>query len=269
MLFRSHAVLLAAGRRTVHAMVRSPQPSYAGVVGGTLAATLDAPHDWSVGVRGGRSALERPAILLAAAAFGLFTLALLARAFVVGRGPWGNLFEFSVAFAWSIVGGYLWLATRYPIRSIGFLPIGVASALALYAASLPSDVRPLLPALNNAPLLTIHVGMAVLAYGITARSAIEAVRLAREDGHKVGLFRPATLWPFPEEAASQAAQRVKAILVVEMNLGQLALEVERAARGASEVIGVFQVDGEPIPPGAILERIRTVFSPARCSGLVQ
>jgi cytochrome c-type biogenesis protein CcsB len=163
-----HAVLLAAGRRTLGAMVRSPQPSYAGVVGGTLAATLDAPDDASVGVRGGRSALERPAILLAAAAFGLFTLALLARALVVGRGPWGNLFEFSVAFAWSIVGGYLWLATRYPIRSIGFLPIGVASALALYAASLPSDVRPLLPALNNAPLLTIHVGMAVLAYGIFA-----------------------------------------------------------------------------------------------------
>ena len=63
------------------------------------------------------------------------------RAIVVGRGPWGNMFEFSVAFATSILGGYLLLARRYPIRSIGFIPIGVALALLLYASSLPSDDR--------------------------------------------------------------------------------------------------------------------------------
>ncbi len=162
-----HAVLLAAGRRRLATLVTGPRPSYAGVVGGTLAATLDGP----AGERPtapDESALARPAVVLAAVAFGLLTLAVFSRAIAVGRGPWGNLFEFSVAFAWSITGGYLWLSTRYPIRSIGFLPLGVAGALALYAASLPSEVRPLLPALNNAPLLTIHVGMAVLAYGIFA-----------------------------------------------------------------------------------------------------
>ncbi len=161
-----HAVLLAAGRGRLVPLVRSPSPSFAGVVSGTLATTLGEPTD--VAGRHRSNALERPALLLAAIAFALLTLAVLGRAVAVGRGPWGNLFEFSVAFAWSIVGGYLWLTTRYPIRSIGFLPLGVASALALYAASLPSEVRPLLPALNNAPLLTIHVGMAVLAYGIFA-----------------------------------------------------------------------------------------------------
>ena len=58
---------------------------------------------------------------------------MLARAIVVGRGPWGNMFEFSVAFAFSMLGGYLFLQRRYPIRSIGFIPVGVALAMLLYA----------------------------------------------------------------------------------------------------------------------------------------
>ena len=86
---------------------------------------------------------------------------MLLRAYVVGRGPWGNMYEFSVAFAFSMIGGYLFLQRRYPIRSIGFIPIGVALGILLYAISLPSDIQPLVPALQNAPLLTIHVGMAV------------------------------------------------------------------------------------------------------------
>jgi ABC-type transport system involved in cytochrome c biogenesis permease subunit len=92
------------------------------------------------------------------------------RAIVVGRGPWGNMFEFSVAFATSMLGGYLVLQRRYPIRSIGFIPVGVALAILLYAASLGSGIKELVPALQNAPLLTIHVGMAVISYGIFATS---------------------------------------------------------------------------------------------------
>jgi cytochrome c-type biogenesis protein CcsB len=95
---------------------------------------------------------------------------LVLRGLVVGRGPWGNMFEFSVAFAFSMLGGYLFLQRRYAIRSIGFIPLGVALALLLYAASLPSEIAPLVPALQNAPLLTIHVGMAVISYGIFATS---------------------------------------------------------------------------------------------------
>jgi cytochrome c-type biogenesis protein CcsB len=87
---------------------------------------------------------------------------------VVGRGPYGNLYEFSVAFAASILGGYLALSRRYPIRQIGFIHVGLSLAMLLYASSLPSEIEPLVPALQNAPLLTIHVGMAVLAYGIFA-----------------------------------------------------------------------------------------------------
>ena len=80
------------------------------------------------------------------------------------------MFEFTVAFATSMVAGYALLARRYAIRSIGFLPLGVALALLLYASSLPREISQLVPALQNPPLLTIHVGMAVLSYGIFATS---------------------------------------------------------------------------------------------------
>jgi cytochrome c-type biogenesis protein CcsB len=80
------------------------------------------------------------------------------------------MFEFTVAFGASITGGYLALQRRYAIRSIGFIPVGVALALLLYASSLPSGITDLVPALQNAPLLTIHVGMAVISYGTFATS---------------------------------------------------------------------------------------------------
>src|SRR4029078_11411058 len=86
-----------------------------------------------------------------------------------------NLFEFSVAFATSILFGYLVLSRRYQITSIAFIPVGVALALALYAASLPSDIKPLVPALQNEPLLTLHVGVAMVSYGIFATSCAAGI----------------------------------------------------------------------------------------------
>jgi cytochrome c-type biogenesis protein CcsB len=114
--------------------------------------------------------LDGAAAALTVLALAALVVSLALRAVIVGRGPWGNLFEFSVAFAASILLGYLVLERRHAIRSLGFLPSGIALALALYAGSLPSDIAPLVPALQNAPLLTIHVGTAVLAYGILATS---------------------------------------------------------------------------------------------------
>ena len=78
--------------------------------------------------------------MLTALGFGLLVASLVTRGIVVGRGPYGNLYEFSVAFASSILGGYLLLQRRYPIRQIGFIPVGVSLALLLYASSLPSDI---------------------------------------------------------------------------------------------------------------------------------
>ena len=71
----------------------------------------------------------------------LIGLSMLIRAFIVGRGPWGNMYEFCVAFAFGIIAGYLFLQRRYPIRSIAFLPLGVALFLVGYAATLPRDHR--------------------------------------------------------------------------------------------------------------------------------
>ena len=105
----------------------------------------------------------------------LVGLAMLIRAYIVGRGPWGNMYEFSVAFAFGIVGGYLFLQRRYPIRTIGFVPIGVALFLLGYASTLPSTIEPLVPALQNPPLITIHVAMAMISYGIFATSFGAAV----------------------------------------------------------------------------------------------
>jgi 2-oxoglutarate ferredoxin oxidoreductase subunit alpha len=96
--------------------------------------------------------------------------------------------------------------------------------------------------------------VAVVAIGIVARAAREAVREARRRGVKAGLFRPVTLWPFPEDALRKAAGRIEKFVVAEMNLGQMALEVQRVV-GAPRVRGCFQADGEPIEPKTILEVI--------------
>ena len=165
-----HAVMLANGRRALAVMATTPQPAYAGAVTGSFVTSQIEASLRGLTTAASPSPLSRAAFGLSLAAWLALGASLLLRAVIVGRGPWGNMFEFSVAFAFSMIGGYLFLQRRYPIRSIGFVPLGVALALLLYAASLPSDIKPLVPALQNAPLLTIHVGMAVLSYGIFATS---------------------------------------------------------------------------------------------------
>jgi len=101
--------------------------------------------------------------------------------------------------------------------------------------------------------------VAVVAIGIVARAAREAVREARRQGIRAGLLRPVTLWPFPADAVREAARSARSMVVAEMNLGQMILEVERAAAGATEVRGVRRADGEPIMPEEIL---RALAAPA-------
>ena len=98
--------------------------------------------------------------------------------------------------------------------------------------------------------------VAVFAYGIVGRAAQVAVAQARAAGLRAGLFRPRTLWPFPEEAVARMARRVDAIVVAEMNLGQMAGEVARVAAGACRVERLNRVDGAPISPAQVLESLR-------------
>ncbi|MDQ2965129.1 MAG: cytochrome c biogenesis protein CcsA [Chloroflexota bacterium] len=167
-----HAVLLANGRRLA-VLATAPQPAWAGVVTGSFATARTMPS--AAPESAAPSPLARAAVVITLIAFAALVASLAFRAVVVGRGPWGNMYEFTVAFATSITGGYLFLQRRYPIRSIGFIAVGVALALLLYAATLPSRIENLVPALQNAPLLTIHVGMAVISYGIFATSFAAAV----------------------------------------------------------------------------------------------
>jgi 2-oxoglutarate ferredoxin oxidoreductase subunit alpha len=100
--------------------------------------------------------------------------------------------------------------------------------------------------------------VAVFAYGITGRAARAAVRMARAEGVRAGLFRPITLWPFPDAEVGKLAERVRAIVVAEMNLGQIVGEVERASQSRAEVVGCFKASGEPISPEEILGKLLEV-----------
>ena len=107
--------------------------------------------------------------------------------------------------------------------------------------------------------LTEDAEVLIWAYGSTARSARYAVNELRKEGVKAGLFRPITLWPFPAKRTAELAVQCKAIVVSEMNLGQMILEVERAAKGNCVVAGEFRVDGEPINPGQIMKKVKEVI----------
>jgi 2-oxoglutarate ferredoxin oxidoreductase subunit alpha len=91
----------------------------------------------------------------------------------------------------------------------------------------------------------------IVAIGISARAAIRAVKQCRAQGLRVGLFRPITLWPFPEQQLRQAAAEARAVLVPEMNAGQLRLEVERVL-GGTLVEGIELFSGEAIVPADIV-----------------
>jgi 2-oxoglutarate ferredoxin oxidoreductase subunit alpha len=95
----------------------------------------------------------------------------------------------------------------------------------------------------------------VVAYGIVARAALSAIRKAREKGIKAGLLRLITLWPFPEEQVARAAKNAKAIVVPEMNCGQMVREVERASK-ETPVVFLSKLGEEPHTPLEILEVIR-------------
>lgn len=97
---------------------------------------------------------------------------------------------------------------------------------------------------------------AVLAYGGTSRTAYEAVQMARKQGIKVGMVRLMTIWPFADKVVRKLAQKVKKILVPEMNYGQLVLEVERCAGGQAEVISLPKYNTEIFTPQEICEAIK-------------
>ena len=96
----------------------------------------------------------------------------------------------------------------------------------------------------------------VVSYGIASRVAKNAVVAARNEGIKVGLIRPITLWPFPKAALAKAAEQVKSFISVELSMGQM-IEDVRLATGCKKPVSLCNRCGGMIPsPDEVLESIR-------------
>lgn len=100
--------------------------------------------------------------------------------------------------------------------------------------------------------------LVVCAYGIPSRISQMAIKKARKEGIKAGLLRMITVWPFPEDRIREIAGQVKALVVPEINYGQIVLEVERCAGGKAETILVPHMGGTVHDPESILSALRQV-----------
>lgn len=96
----------------------------------------------------------------------------------------------------------------------------------------------------------------IVAFGCTARSAMQAVVDLRGQGIKAGLFKPKTIWPFPEKRYLELIENKKCVIVPELNLGQLILEIERISKGEVRITGINKVSGEMITPDEISARVK-------------
>ena len=99
----------------------------------------------------------------------------------------------------------------------------------------------------------------VVSYGVSARTAQAAVEEARGQGIKAGLLRLITVWPFASEIIGNLAKRTKGFVTVEQNLGQIHLEVERAAAGKAPAYLVGHAGGSLISPEQVLDVIQHGF----------
>lgn len=113
------------------------------------------------------------------------TASLTLRAIVTGHAPFANQYEFATAFVWGVLLMYLYFEWKYRIRGMAVLVLPFAVGMLYYASNLDQGVSPLVPALQNSPLLTLHVASAVVAYGAAAVSVAAAA---------LYLLRPHVRW---------------------------------------------------------------------------
>jgi ABC-type transport system involved in cytochrome c biogenesis permease subunit len=139
-------------------------------------------------------------------AFGLLAAALVGRTILVGHAPWSNLHEFSLAFAAALLGTYLVLARRAPIEGLAPFAALLAAGLVAFALGLDDAVDPLVPALQQPLLLTIHVGSAALAYAISGVAFLAAAA-------EIGQARSGDRIPLLPSAAVARAVGHRAVLL--------------------------------------------------------
>jgi 2-oxoglutarate ferredoxin oxidoreductase subunit alpha len=100
---------------------------------------------------------------------------------------------------------------------------------------------------------------AIISYGSTARTVRNAVKTLREQGMKVGLFRPITIWPSAEKEIKAVGRQVKKIIVAEMNMGQYVQEIERIVKSDAEVFHLGRANGEVLMPIEVVQKAKEVF----------
>ena len=99
----------------------------------------------------------------------------------------------------------------------------------------------------------------IVAFGSLARICLKAQEMAREEGIKVGILRPITLWPFPSEIIAEYAKKVKGIISIELNAGQMVEDIRLAVNGAIEVKFYGRLGGIVPTPDEILDVIKKEY----------
>jgi len=100
---------------------------------------------------------------------------------------------------------------------------------------------------------------AVVAFGTAGRIALSAVKDLREEGHRVGLLRPISLYPYPKEQVAALAEKVRAILVVEMNSGQMLDDVRLAVEGRAPIEFYGRMGGVVPMPDEIVDQLHALI----------
>ena len=96
----------------------------------------------------------------------------------------------------------------------------------------------------------------LVSFGTTVRTCLGAMEKGRKKGLKIGVLQLVTVWPFPEKAVLRLAKKIEKIFVVELNMGQIIYEVQRAAAGNGKIKGINKYDGIFINPDEILTHIK-------------
>lgn len=158
------ATFFLARRARAHSRALTPA---AAAIGGSGTSTIgEGGSGDGAGLMGfGRAEIARYALFVQWMGFICLTASLIFRTIATGHGPYSNQYEFSIAFAWGACLIFILLDRQYHARHLGAVVMLVPLALMAYAATIPATIEPLIPALQNNLLLTIHVAMAVVAYG--------------------------------------------------------------------------------------------------------
>ncbi len=106
--------------------------------------------------------------------------------------------------------------------------------------------------------MTEDAEIVVVAFGASSRVARSAIKTAREEGIKVGMIRPITLWPFPEKAIEKTIPTAKKYLCVEMNMGQMVDDVRLVVNGRKPVEFFGRTGGVIPTPAEVLDQIRAL-----------